>query len=290
MLPLLLIPFGITALFGIGSTIDGAIRIHEANERMRRRQRRLKRFYNDEAVPVARKAKSRVEALQKERLASLCVLRDSAKILGKLSHSRNASAVLAAEGISRTHLQTWNALGVDAGEVLTNVGASVAIGAAISSGAFAATASLGLASTGTAITSLAGVAATDATLAALGGGSLAAGGAGIAGGTLVLGGLVAAPVLVFAAIGFQCKAADSEAEASRACADMDVQESKLRRDMQAARAVGMRAEELQDSIRMLREQVARLIRKAGNTPDLRRLAAAAAALSQCLDIPITHTA
>jgi hypothetical protein len=288
MLPLLLIPFGITALFGIGSSIDGAIRINEANERMQRRQRRLKGFYDDEAVPAARKAKLCVEALQKERLESLCALRDSAKVLGKLSHSRKTNAVLAAEGISRAHLQTWNALGVDAGEVLTNIGAGVAVGAAISSGAFAATASLGLASTGTAIASLAGVAATDATLAALGGGTLAAGGAGIAGGTLVLGGLVAAPVLIFAAIGFQCKAADSEAEASRACADMDVQESKLRREMEAAGAVGMRAKELQDSTRMLREQVAGLIRNAGNRPDLRRLAAAASALSQCLDIPITH--
>lgn len=286
MLPLLLIPFGITALFGIGSSIDGVIRIHEANERMQRRQRRLKRFYNDEAVPVARKAKSRVEALQKERLGSLCVLRDAAMILGKLEHEPGGADVLNAESVDSKCLQAWNALGVDAGEVLSNIGAGVAVGAAISGGAFAATASLGIASSGTAIASLTGIAASNATMAALGGGSLAVGGAGMAGGALVFGGLVAAPVLIVAGVGLQFKAADSETEAARACAEMDKQKGILRREMEAARAVGMRAKELRKPTKMLREEVEGLIRNAENPLDIRRLAAAATALSQCLEIPL----
>lgn len=78
-----------------------------------------------------------------------------------------------------------------------NVDAKVATGAGIATGAgvamLAPTAAMaiattfGTASTGAAISSLTGVAATNAALAWLGGGTLAAGGAGIAGGEVLLG-------------------------------------------------------------------------------------------------------
>ena len=74
-----------------------------------------------------------------------------------------------------------------------------AVGAAAGGVTFAAVAALATASTGTAIGTLSGAAATSATLAWLGGGSLAAGGAGVAGGTLVLASVVAVPVAVAAA-------------------------------------------------------------------------------------------
>lgn len=267
--------------------MDAVGRIHAANERLRSRHHRLQRFYHDEAAPGARQAQSLVEQLQKERLASLCALREAAAILGKLEQEPGGTEILTAEGLDWGCLQTWNALGVDAGEVLATIGAGVAVGAAISGAAFAATASLGIASTGTAIASLSGVVASNATMAALGGGTLAAGGAGMAGGTLVLGGLAAAPVLILAGVGLQFKAADSETEASLACAKMDAEEGNLRRNLEAARAVGMRAEELCGPIRALRLDVTRLISESKSQPDFRKLAAAANALSQCLEIAQT---
>lgn len=288
MIPLLvLIPAGLSAIVGVGASIDGVSRINAAKKRLLRRHRRLQRFYRDKVVPVAWKAKFRVEALQKERLASLCVLRDAATILGKLRQEPGGTNILNAESVGSRCLRTWDALGVDAGEVLANIGTGVAVGAAISGGAFAATASLGIASTGTTIASLTGVAASNATMAALGGGTLAAGGAGMAGGAMVLGGLAAAPVLIVAGIGLQFKAVDSEKEASLACAKLDRKEGQLRRDRETARAIGMRAKELRGPIKTLREDVEGLIQKSGKQPDFRRLAAAATALSQCLAIAQT---
>lgn len=82
-----------------------------------------------------------------------------------------------------------------ASSMLGGTTAGVAGGAAIAYAAFGLVGTFGTASTGTAIASLGGAAATNATLAWLGGGSLAAGGAGVAGGMTVLGGLVAGPAL-----------------------------------------------------------------------------------------------
>ncbi|MGA4979855.1 hypothetical protein [Streptomyces cinereoruber] len=80
--------------------------------------------------------------------------------------------------------------------------AGAAVGGAAAYGAFTAAALFGTASTGTAISTLSGVAATNAALALLGGGTLAAGGAGMAGGILLLTGMVAAPAAALAAAGF----------------------------------------------------------------------------------------
>lgn len=77
------------------------------------------------------------------------------------------------------------------GRTAAYVSAGTAAGAAIATlgptAAMSLATVLGTASTGTAISALSGVAATNAALAWLGGGTLAAGGAGIAGGNLVLG-------------------------------------------------------------------------------------------------------
>ena len=89
--------------------------------------------------------------------------------------------------------------------VLGSVGGA-AVGAAAGGAAayatFTAAAMFGTASTGAAIPGLSGVAATNATLALLGGGSLAAGGAGVAGGTMLLRGIVAAPAALLTVGGF----------------------------------------------------------------------------------------
>lgn len=74
--------------------------------------------------------------------------------------------------------------------------AGAAVGGAAAYGTFIAAVSFGTASTGAAISGLSGAAATNAALALLGGGTLAAGGAGVAGGTMLLTGIVAAPAVL----------------------------------------------------------------------------------------------
>ena len=77
------------------------------------------------------------------------------------------------------------------GRTVAYIGAGTAAGAAIAAlgptAAMSIATVIGTASTGTAISALSGIAATNAALAWLGGGTLAAGGAGIAGGSVILG-------------------------------------------------------------------------------------------------------
>lgn len=93
------------------------------------------------------------------------------------------------------------------GRTSAYVGAGTATGAAIAAlgptAAMSIATVLGTASTGTAISALSGVAATNAALAWLGGGTIAAGGAGMAGGSLVLGmfGPIGAAIAGVSAIG-----------------------------------------------------------------------------------------
>jgi transcriptional regulator with XRE-family HTH domain len=85
--------------------------------------------------------------------------------------------------------------------VLGGVGgaaAGAAAGGAAAYATYTAAAMFGTASTGAAIPGLSGVAATNATLALLGGGPLAAGGAGVKGGTMLLRSIVAAPAALLA--------------------------------------------------------------------------------------------
>lgn len=79
----------------------------------------------------------------------------------------------------------------ETGRTAKIVGSAAATGAAIATlgptAAMSIATVVGTASTGTAISALSGIAATNAALAWLGGGTLAAGGAGVAGGSLFLG-------------------------------------------------------------------------------------------------------
>lgn len=77
-----------------------------------------------------------------------------------------------------------------------NIITGLATGTIVAGATTSAISLLGTASTGTAIASLHGTAAINATLAALGGGSIASGGAGIAGGIIVLGGLFVLPSII----------------------------------------------------------------------------------------------
>ncbi|GJF26459.1 hypothetical protein [Streptomyces sp. HO565] len=111
--------------------------------------------------------------------------------------------------------------------------AGVAVGGAAAYGAFTAAALFGTASTGAAISTLSGVAATNATLAVLGGGTLAAGGAGMAGGTLLLTGMVAAPAAALAAAGFYVlRQRRNKKEEERLRTEVEVAEAALDQSQQ----------------------------------------------------------
>lgn len=100
--------------------------------------------------------------------------------------------------VAATTLSDYSAKILDPPGVLLAAGTAVGAGSAASASAVGLVGLFGTASTGTAIGGLSGVAASNAVLAWLGGGSLAAGGAGVAGGALVLGGIAVAPALLIA--------------------------------------------------------------------------------------------
>lgn len=107
------------------------------------------------------------------------------------------------------------------------VAAGTAVGGAAAYGTFVAAAAFGTASTGAAISGLSGIAATNATLALLGGGTLAAGGAGIAGGTMVLAGIVAAPTVVLFAGGLAWMAKRNRKQRQEFDAQLEEAEAQL---------------------------------------------------------------
>lgn len=105
--------------------------------------------------------------------------------------------------------------------------AGAAVGTAAAYGTYVAVASVGAASTGAAISGLSGVAATNATLATLGGGTLAAGGAGVAGGTMVLASLAAGPVVLLTAVGLLWMAKRTRKRQMEIAAKLDQAEVEL---------------------------------------------------------------
>lgn len=92
------------------------------------------------------------------------------------------------------------------------IGAGTAAGGSLAVGSWALVGALGSAGTGAAISGLSGAAATNATLAWLGGGTLAAGGAGVSGGMAVLGGIVAVPLIAIASYSTHKKANETQEE------------------------------------------------------------------------------
>jgi len=123
-----------------------------------------------------------------------------------------------------------------------------AAGAATAYATFTAAVTWGTASTGVAISGLSGVAASNAALALLGGGTLAAGGAGMAGGTALLTGLVAGPAVLLALGGVVWAARRNRQQQQELRAKLDEAEAQLEgqaRGVQAfADLVGRAAEVL----------------------------------------------
>lgn len=105
---------------------------------------------------------------------------------------------------------------------------------------------LASASTGTAISSLSGIAAQNATLAWLGGGSLAAGGAGIAGGTIVLGFIMAGPAAVVAGATIAWSGARQRRQTKKFTAEAQVQIASMGAAGDLTLRIGDRVNELRD--------------------------------------------
>ncbi len=97
----------------------------------------------------------------------------------------------------RTDFKEIQATTTSLKELSTAIGGGAVVGTTAVFGAIGTAALIGTASTGTVIGTLSGAAFTNATLAWLGGGTIAAGGAGVTGGMVVLGGIAIAPVAIF---------------------------------------------------------------------------------------------
>ena len=104
----------------------------------------------------------------------------------------------------------------------------IATGTLLAAGTYGIVGSLATASTGTAIGALSGIAARNATLSWLGGGSIAAGGAGIWGGIATMGGIFAAPVFLITGFKMSEKAnkALDDAKSNRKMAETGAEKVK----------------------------------------------------------------
>ena len=182
------------------ATLGGAYRLEEAkaayqtsyseHEKLCKETRRFKKEIDTNVCAIG---------------ASLTAIRPllikCGKILKTTTHNANSIkfsyTVKTISSVEKFHSDFNAAIGIGAG---TAAGGSLAVGS------WALVGALGSAGTGAAISGLSGAAATNATLAWLGGGTLAAGGAGVSGGMAVLGGIVAVPLIAIASYSTHKKA------------------------------------------------------------------------------------
>lgn len=173
------------------------------------------------------------------------------------------------------------------------VGAGAA-GATAQAAALWGVGSLASASTGTAISSLSGIAAQNATLAWLGGGSLAAGGAGIAGGTIVLGFIIAAPAAVIAGATLAWSGARRRRRTEVSIAEARTEMASMRAARALTGRIGKRVNELRDvltSVNVRAEDALSVLEKLEFNPDehgpqLLRVVTLVRALREILNVPV----
>ena len=233
-LPLLLVPAAITAAVGLvkgkqalDRTKESKVVIGDANEMIEE--------WNGNVQDSRDKANTELDEYGRYKMEVISTsIRDFVDAFKRIKNIELNSSSKGLEELDLTGYsdELINELEFNIAELAKLLGggiASVGSGAAVAFGAYSATMALGTASTGAAISGLSGVAATNATLAWLGGGSLAAGGAGIAGGTLVLGGLVLGPALAVAGTVMSAAAKKrlNEAKASLVKAEAYKEEAKL---------------------------------------------------------------
>lgn len=261
-MPLPLVPailIGASAVAGAKGFIDTITGIEMLKKAQQRYQRRRERYeahaqrYRDKH----RKTQQRLEYLGALRLQSMQTL---GAVVAFLDRARLTTQPAGDQVVvARDELVTWRGLAVPAQAILHTLGTSVGAGVGAASAIYSLAGAVGTASTGTAIASLSGAAATDAALAWLGGGALAAGGGGIALGTAVIGGLVAGPAVLVSGFFIATQADKVRTAVLRQCAEMDVAEAKMERQIVELLAIRERAAEVSASLIRLDAQVQELL-------------------------------
>ena len=225
---------------GVGSGINGAMKIKDANDTIKSAERQHKEnIARFEAT--SERTNTIMDNLGKLELNILKSFEKFSDVIEKIQNrpqfkSYNINGVL----LPKYDKEELRNVSVGAGVLLGGLGgaaAGTAGGFAAAGATTAAVMALGTASTGTAIASLSGAAATNATLAWFGGGSLAAGGLGVAGGTVVLGGVVAAPVIAVAGFIMEAKSQEKLAQAQKVYAEAENAAAKMATMTSALKAI-----------------------------------------------------
>lgn len=180
----------VAGVCGVGSGIQGAVKMKEANDTMKdadiRHKKNIQRFEN--VSTATNKAMDELGTIELEILNSFD---DFSNTIEKIQN-RPQFKDYEKDGVilPKYDKEELKKVSVGAGVLLGGLGGAAvgtAGGFAAAGATTAAFMAFGSASTGTGIALLSGAAATNATLAALGGGALVAGGGGIALGTTILG-------------------------------------------------------------------------------------------------------
>lgn len=190
-LPLILgVGAAIAAVTGVGNGIHGAVKMKNANDRVKEAEKRHKR--NIEKFESQSKITN--EKMDELGVLELQILKGFDEFSDTIEKIQNRPQFVEYKKsdvtLPKYDRETLKNVSVGARVLLGGLGgaaAGTAGGFAAAGATTSAVMALGTASTGTAIASLSGAAATNATLAALGGGALAAGGGGMALGTTILG-------------------------------------------------------------------------------------------------------
>jgi len=178
------------AIAGVGTAVNGGIKMKEANDTIESANRRHKRNI------IKFEEQSKKTNLDMDNLGTLEleILKSFERFTELFERIHNKPEFKPYDKNNATlpqyNKENLKEVSIGAGVLLGGLGGAAvgtAGGFAAAGATTAAVMALGTASTGTAIATLSGVAATNATLAALGGGALAAGGGGMALGTTILG-------------------------------------------------------------------------------------------------------
>ena len=175
---------------GLGSAINGGVKMKKANDTMKKAQTE----HQENIARFEQQNKDTTEAMDRLGKQELEILQSFEKFSAIFERIQNKPEFKAYRRgdveIPSYNPEDLKEVSVGAGVLLGGLGGAAlgtAGGFAAAGATTAAVMAFGTASTGTAIASLSGAAATNATLAALGGGALAAVGGGIALGTTILG-------------------------------------------------------------------------------------------------------
>lgn len=246
-----------------------------------------------ETKTLANEFNRQAEQLGHLRVDGMETLKDAAEFLkkAKVKH-RNFEDIQAIPNETITH---WSELHHEAlkslGIGVAGIGGAAGAAMATVVGLYRAAGLLGVASTGARITTLSGAAAHSATLARLGGGALAAGGAGVAGGIARLAfaaNVVAIPIGIAAATWGEWKAEQTKQKVEAKLKEFARAEAKMRRQSSVMKAGQLRITELKTGITESRIALRDLLAKSkvGKVEDAHQVYKLAVALAELLEQPV----